>query len=234
MKQDLLNQIENLLPQTQCQACGYNDCHAYAQAIVENNAKINLCTAATATLSSEIAQIMNCEDEKININKTKMLAKIDENECIGCTACIRKCPVDAIVGATKLMHTVISNECTGCGLCIEACPIDCMSMYMVDDEFLPRNTFLSNHKQQRFAASEHAKLRYLSKIARKQSNSEKTNQTPINLDINSILHQAKTKSANKKRITTTSSDLEKRKLEMQIEKANNSNIRRKIRYGDEK
>lgn len=55
-------------------------------------------------------------------------AVIDEARCIGCTLCIRACPVDAIVGAAKLMHTVIAAACTGCELCLPPCPVDCIEM----------------------------------------------------------------------------------------------------------
>lgn len=56
------------------------------------------------------------------------IAIIDENNCIGCTKCIRVCPVDAILGAAKHIHTVIKNECTGCELCIESCPVNCITV----------------------------------------------------------------------------------------------------------
>ena len=55
-------------------------------------------------------------------------ARIDRSECIGCTVCIRACPVDAIIGARKWMHAVLESECTGCGLCVEPCPVDCIAM----------------------------------------------------------------------------------------------------------
>ena len=51
---------------------------------------------------------------------------IDENWCIGCTLCIKACPVDAIVGANKRMHTIIESQCTGCDLCLPVCPVDCI------------------------------------------------------------------------------------------------------------
>lgn len=56
------------------------------------------------------------------------VALIDETACIGCTICIQKCPVDAIVGATRHMHTVISAQCIGCRLCVAPCPVDCITM----------------------------------------------------------------------------------------------------------
>ena len=57
----------------------------------------------------------------------RALAVIDEAWCIGCTLCIKACPVDCIVGASKLMHTVIDALCTGCELCVPACPVDCIA-----------------------------------------------------------------------------------------------------------
>ena len=61
----------------------------------------------------------------------RALAVIDEAWCIGCTLCIKACPVDCIVGAPKLMHTVIDALCTGCELCIPACPVDCIALVPV-------------------------------------------------------------------------------------------------------
>ncbi|MEA3291394.1 MAG: RnfABCDGE type electron transport complex subunit B, partial [Pseudomonadota bacterium] len=62
------------------------------------------------------------------VYRTKEIARIDEDACIGCVLCIKACPVDAIVGAARLMHTVIENECTGCELCLPACPTDCIDL----------------------------------------------------------------------------------------------------------
>ena len=53
---------------------------------------------------------------------------IDEAWCIGCTLCLKACPVDCIVGAAKRMHTVIDELCTGCELCVPVCPVDCIAM----------------------------------------------------------------------------------------------------------
>jgi electron transport complex protein RnfB len=53
---------------------------------------------------------------------------IDVAWCIGCTLCIKACPVDCIVGAPKQMHTVIPELCTGCELCLPVCPVDCIAL----------------------------------------------------------------------------------------------------------
>lgn len=61
-------------------------------------------------------------------HKPPTIALIDETICIGCTLCIKACPVDAILGANRLMHTVITEACTGCELCLPPCPVDCITL----------------------------------------------------------------------------------------------------------
>jgi NADH:ubiquinone oxidoreductase subunit F (NADH-binding)/Pyruvate/2-oxoacid:ferredoxin oxidoreductase delta subunit/NADH:ubiquinone oxidoreductase subunit E len=46
---------------------------------------------------------------------------IDEEACKGCTACIRKCPVNAITGERKAAHVIDENLCIGCGACFDTC-----------------------------------------------------------------------------------------------------------------
>ena len=46
------------------------------------------------------------------------------DKCKGCTACIKKCPADAIVGARKMPHRIVAEKCTGCGECAIVCKFD--------------------------------------------------------------------------------------------------------------
>ncbi|MDD4444612.1 MAG: NADH-ubiquinone oxidoreductase-F iron-sulfur binding region domain-containing protein, partial [Eubacteriales bacterium] len=47
--------------------------------------------------------------------------KILSDKCIGCTACARVCPVDAISGKVKEVHSIDPSLCIKCGSCIAAC-----------------------------------------------------------------------------------------------------------------
>jgi NADH:ubiquinone oxidoreductase subunit F (NADH-binding)/Pyruvate/2-oxoacid:ferredoxin oxidoreductase delta subunit len=54
--------------------------------------------------------------------------KIDVEKCTGCTACVKKCPTAAIIGAKKTPHFIIEDKCIGCGTCQETCKFDAISV----------------------------------------------------------------------------------------------------------
>ena len=126
----LADRIDAILPQTQCEQCGYHGCRPYAEAIALGEAEINQCPPGGADGIAKLAALLDRPALPLNsehgTEKPRMLARIIEADCIGCTKCIQACPVDAIVGAAKLMHTVIVDDCTGCELCVPACPVDCI------------------------------------------------------------------------------------------------------------
>lgn len=129
VKEDpIVEDLDAILPQTQCGQCGYPGCKPYAQAIA-NGDDINKCPPGGDAVMRQLAERMGVEPKNLEAEeKPKLLAIIREDECIGCTKCIQACPVDAILGATRQMHTVISDECTGCELCVAPCPTDCIDM----------------------------------------------------------------------------------------------------------
>ena len=126
------DEIDALLPQTQCRQCGYPGCRPYAEAMAAGRAGINQCPPGGEDTIRELAALLDRPfiplGPEFGAYKPPMVAVVDEAACIGCTLCIQACPVDAIAGAPRLMHTVIAAECTGCELCIPPCPVDCIAM----------------------------------------------------------------------------------------------------------
>ncbi|KAE8178050.1 electron transporter RnfB [Photobacterium iliopiscarium] len=131
----IVEQIDAILPQTQCGQCGFPGCRPYAEAIA-NGEIINKCPPGGQATIEKLADLMGVEVPQASDEVTKSIKKvafIHEDMCIGCTKCIQACPVDAIVGGTKSMHTVIKDECTGCDLCVSPCPTDCIEMIPVKE-----------------------------------------------------------------------------------------------------
>lgn len=135
----LIQQIDAILPQTQCTKCGYEGCLPYATAIAEEQAPINRCPPGGESGIDQLATLLDTPALPLDTScgQTQPLhwAVIDEAHCIGCTLCIRACPVDAIIGANKFMHTVVADLCSGCELCVPTCPVDCIQMVPANKEW---------------------------------------------------------------------------------------------------
>lgn len=132
----LAEQINRLLPQTQCGQCDYAGCRPYAEAIAAGEADINQCPPGGDTGIRALAVLLGVDPKPLNTqhgeHKSDSVVIIREAECIGCTKCIQACPVDAIIGASKMMHTVLADSCTGCNLCIPPCPVDCIDIVLAE------------------------------------------------------------------------------------------------------
>lgn len=159
-----VKEIDALLPQTQCGECDYSGCLPYAEALTQGTATINKCPPGGVATLKALATLLNIDatpylDEVLTKTRAPSIALIREEECIGCTKCIKACPVDAIIGSGKLMHAIITHECTGCGLCVAPCPVDCIEMVTLPepnyDKDLARQRF--NAKQTRMLRDEHEK-----------------------------------------------------------------------------
>jgi len=150
----LAQQIDALLPQTQCTKCGYSACMPYARAIATEEADINQCAPGGAAGIAKLAALLGRSTKPLNpangAEQRRRVAFIDEARCIGCTLCIQACPVDAIVGAAKRMHTVIAELCTGCDLCVPPCPVDCIAMLSLPEAQAPWTQAMADAARARF------------------------------------------------------------------------------------
>ena len=164
--------IDSILPQTQCGLCGHGGCMPYAEAILYDNAAINLCPPGGVKTLKALGELLEVDvspyiNEMEAKQKTKTIAVIRENECIGCTKCITACPVDAIIGSAKQMHTVLIDECTGCELCVSPCPVDCIDLIPATNKqleiptpALARERFLQRNKRLQEQQKEAAAIKF--------------------------------------------------------------------------
>lgn len=131
----IADQIDSLLPQTQCGQCGHPGCRPYAEALAKGEEEINKCLPGGEALVLALADLLGREPVAMDIKeKAPSVAFIDPELCIGCTRCIQACPVDAIIGAAKQLHAVLNSECTGCELCVEPCPVACIELRPIRED----------------------------------------------------------------------------------------------------
>ena len=165
----LIQNIDALLPQTQCGLCGHRDgCLPYAKSIAEGE-EANKCVPGGQPVADALATLLKrpqllAEESVWPIQSDgrpqRMKAVIREDECIGCTKCISACPVDAIIGSGKLMHSILTDLCTGCELCIPPCPVDCIDL-IEDDHVIPNEIL-------RISEQNDLRNRYYSHIQREE------------------------------------------------------------------
>lgn len=153
----LIEAIDDLLPQTQCRRCGYQGCRPYAEALAASEAAINRCPPGGAAGIARLAALLETPilalDPACGEEGPRTAARIEADLCIGCTKCIRACPVDAIIGASRRMHTVIPELCTGCELCVPPCPVDCIVIEPVEPQPIPVwSDAVASDARQRFQA----------------------------------------------------------------------------------
>jgi len=201
-----VQEIDDWLPQTQCTACGYPRCLDYAEAIFNNEVGINRCPPGDDITIAGLATLLDVPvtklDPEVGPHQPRRLYYIDESRCIGCTLCIKACPVDAIIGTGKLMHSIIEDECTGCDLCVPPCPMDCILTRDYDlppgadnrwPEYPPENTiqFRDRTNQRLARLAENA-----SKLSKEQKQSaEDMDSARIKTEINDAVLRIKQKKA---------------------------------------
>lgn len=165
----MIEQLNDLLPQTQCGQCSFKGCRPYAEAILSGESDINQCPPSGDEGIAKIAAFLNIPAKPLNtqfgVHKPKSIAVIDEAKCIGCVKCISACPIDAILGTSKMMHTVIARECTGCELCVAPCPVDCIVIKPLENsELAPTNLQAKKRHEARLARKEKEALAKAEKL----------------------------------------------------------------------
>jgi electron transport complex protein RnfB len=128
-KDPRVDEVEAMMPASNCGQCGYPGCGPAAEAVVKGEALVTLCPPGGRALAEALAAKLGVDADLSGMeDKGPQLAFVREATCVGCTRCFKACPTDAIVGAPKMIHTVIASACTGCNACVDACPTECLEM----------------------------------------------------------------------------------------------------------
>jgi Na+-translocating ferredoxin:NAD+ oxidoreductase RNF subunit RnfB len=153
-----IEEVENMLPGINCGACGYPGCSGYAEAIVNEEAEITLCSPGGPETAAEIAETMGLE---VDLSQEKMVAQVhcrgtdktsskkykyegieDCNAmyssfsgdkdcpygCLGLGSCIKVCPADAIVKTEAGWIDIDKDKCISCEKCVAVCPTGVIKM----------------------------------------------------------------------------------------------------------
>ncbi|MCL2045845.1 MAG: RnfABCDGE type electron transport complex subunit B [Oscillospiraceae bacterium] len=149
-------QVRQMLPGANCGACGFAGCDAYADAVVNDDAKTSLCIPGGNNVASEISAFMGVEADVIANQVAVVFCRGDsaamasrmeysgiktcsavkqlfggQNSCVfGCLGfgdCAAACPEDAICIEDGLAR-IDRRKCIGCAICVATCPNKIISM----------------------------------------------------------------------------------------------------------
>jgi Na+-translocating ferredoxin:NAD+ oxidoreductase subunit B len=152
----VVEDINEVLPGTNCGACGYPGCRGLAEAFAKDPELDASCPVGGEPVAKQVAAILGVEikaaDKKIarlmcggtvdcaarvgvyeGINDCAAVQlvgaspKVCEWGCLGLGNCLRSCPFDAIVYEDGVIK-IIEEKCVGCGVCVKACPRDCIEL----------------------------------------------------------------------------------------------------------
>lgn len=154
--------ILEVLPGTNCGACGYIGCEDAASAIASGESGAATCIAGGHEVAEHVAAIMGIEKGEVaapkiavlqcGAGRQKVKARYDFSlfddcaeahmvaggpslcgyGCLGYGTCVRACPFDAMYMGDDDLPKIIIEKCTGCGVCNQVCPRNLLPLVDLD------------------------------------------------------------------------------------------------------
>jgi len=160
-----IDEVEELLPKTNCGACGMPGCRAFAEAVVEGKEQPSGCTVMGPDDREDIAHYLGVDAGEANKRIARLLCAGGTNEavqnsdysgfstckaaasvagggkgcswgCLGLDDCEVSCLLDAIYMNDDNLPVVIPELCTACNDCVEACPKDLFVLMPIEQKLI--------------------------------------------------------------------------------------------------
>jgi Na+-translocating ferredoxin:NAD+ oxidoreductase subunit B len=160
-----IDAVTELLPGTNCGACGYAGCRAFAEATVSGAAEPARCTVMGPDMRSDVAEYLGVDAGTADRRVARLLCAGGRDVaphkadylgitscaaavavggggkgcawgCVGHADCAVACTFDAIVMNAHGLPVVIPELCTACGDCVDACPLDLFTMMPLDHHLI--------------------------------------------------------------------------------------------------
>ncbi|MFW5925633.1 MAG: RnfABCDGE type electron transport complex subunit B [Myxococcota bacterium] len=148
-----IDEVEEMLPGTNCGACGQPGCRAFAEVVVGGEASPGQCTVSSPDGIERIASFLgveagqeekrvarlHCAGGSSAVRKHASYEGLESCRaaflvnrggracaygCLGLGDCQRACTFDAIHMNGEDLPVVSVDPCTACGDCVDACPLD--------------------------------------------------------------------------------------------------------------
>ncbi len=160
-----IDTVNQFLPGTNCGACGFAGCHAFAEELVQGDTQPAVCTVMGSDDVTDVAEFLGVEVGEVAQRVARLLCAggcdvaVQQADyrglqtcaaaagvasggkgctwgCIGLDDCRDVCDLDAIYMNSYDIPVVIPERCTACGDCVEACPKDLFTIMPLDHKLL--------------------------------------------------------------------------------------------------
>jgi RnfABCDGE-type electron transport complex B subunit len=157
--------VEQLLPNSNCGACGQPGCRAFAEALVTGKEQPSGCTVMGEEDISEVASYLGVDAGAASKRVARLLCAGGKNEaarnsdyagietckaaaavagggkscnwgCLGLGDCESACLLDAIFMNDDLLPVVLPDRCTACNDCVVACPKDLFELMPIEQKLI--------------------------------------------------------------------------------------------------